>query len=51
MFWLVGIIIGVVLYFVVPNVPFLAALILGPIILGVSMGLRKLFGLDKNDQT
>ena len=46
-FVIASIVLGVVLYFVVPDVPFLAALFFGPVILVVSMGMRKLLGLDK----
>ena len=48
MFWIIGLVFGVVLYFVVPDVPFLAALVMGPIIVGLSLFVSKLFGLDKD---
>lgn len=49
MIWVVGLIFGLVLYFIVPGIPFLAALIMGPIIIGFSIFLQKAFGLDKSE--
>lgn len=43
-------IIGAVLYAKVPDMPLLAAPIIGAMIMGISMGMRKLLGMDKDEQ-
>ena len=43
-------IIGALLYAKVPDMPLLAAPIMGAIMMGVAMGMRKLLGMDKDEQ-
>ncbi|WP_157828031.1 hypothetical protein [Paraglaciecola sp. MB-3u-78] len=49
MVWIIGIILGVLLSFKIPNAPFLGVVIMGVIIVWFSVFIGKLFGLGKNE--
>lgn len=48
MIWVFEIILGVVLAFMLPDAPFLGAVIMGVIIVWFGYFIQKLFGLDKD---
>jgi len=49
MIWIIGIILGVILSFKIPDAPFFGIVIMGVVIVWFSVFIGKLFGLDKDE--